>query len=322
METAIYAERRVNPAILSASSKFSKFKPEPMQESRSVRGIGTDSALESMKAAWKGIGDAGTLDERYAETVRALAPVMERGYSAKDVERFCFQMAELQDRQDFAWKAGLILSALMNNCQDTRFVIRTMHLTSPINFLGFNNTNEIIVEGSVGYAVCWGMIGGSVCVEGSAGDSAGREMNGGRITVRGDIGKQCGVEMKNGSIFVTANALDSVGEGMKGGSIIVAGDAGNRTGHGMSGGIICVGRNAGDEVGVSMYNGRIIVRGNAGDFVGKGMSRGIIAVEGDAGRRVGECMEGGEIHVRGDLASLACGTAGRVFHKGRQIFDA
>lgn len=78
---------------------------------------------------------------------------------------------------------------------------------------------------------------------------------------------------------------------------------------------------AGHFVGYEMESGIIVVKGDAKESVGISMQGGMIIVEGNAGIDVGFDMKGGEIHVHGSIEDLATQAMGRIYHKGRLIYD-
>jgi hypothetical protein len=122
-------------------------------------------------------------------------------------------------------------------------------------------------------------------------------------------------------IEVMGAAGDFFGNVMRGGSVVVHGDAGSAVGHWTKGGSISVLGNAGDFVGLQMSSGEISVQGNAGSSTGHAMRGGKITIHGDSGEYVGHEMTGGEIHVVGDMGSVGDAKAGKIFHKGKSVFD-
>jgi formylmethanofuran dehydrogenase subunit C len=127
--------------------------------------------------------------------------------------------------------------------------------------------------------------------------------------------------------------------------ILVRGTVGNALGTFMEKGNIAVLGDAGAEAGMCLRGGTIEVMGNAGDSVGCGhvftnltikrdpfaweespairyhMTGGRIMVRGDARDHIGDMMNGGEIHVDGEIGSIGDIKGGKIFHKGRLIFD-
>ncbi len=186
-------------------------------------------------------------------------------YSSETIERFSIALAEFQDQKEFCARAGIFISALINNSPEGSFRVHTSHLSEPVSSLGFYNIKEITVEGDVG-------------------DLAGLRMKGGRITVNGNARYQVGWSMEKGTITVNGSAETFVGNGMKGGIISV--------------------RDAGDLVGSMMKGGRIIIERDAGANVGGNMSNGEIRLNGDFGSLAMSLVErvsGGRIFHKGVL---------------------
>jgi len=259
-------------------------------------------ALEGMKKAWGNCSPecAGEF-EWISEYRRMLAEISGLGYSAKDVEIFSIALAEFQCEKKFSERAGLFLSALINNCEADEFAITTRHLTEHISILGFQNKKKIRVEGDIA-------------------DNAGWQTESGTLIVNGNAAKNVGAFMSGGAIIVNGNAGGDIGNSMWGGNIIVAGDAGNRAGWNMWGGAISIEGDAGNALGAWMLKGSITVKGNAGDIVGMNMGSGRIFVGGNAGDGVGQDMTGGEIRLSGSFVLSDRIKGGIIFHNRDLVF--
>jgi glutamate synthase domain-containing protein 3 len=109
-------------------------------------------------------------------------------------------LTEFQDEQDFIWRAGLLLSALINNCEESSFVIHTDLLTQPLDYIGYGNTKNIIVQGDANHCVGRHMKNGTITVRGNAGSFVGEGMAGGVIIVEGNTGSRAGSSMTGGEI--------------------------------------------------------------------------------------------------------------------------
>lgn len=234
-------------------------------------------------------------EEIYGEACRQAKKLP--SYNAADVAIFSATLARFQDEEWFAKVAGLFLSALVNECSAGRllsaltgrkreFSLEIGNLSLGIDYVGFENRENIVVNGNAGRWAGWKMQeGAKMIVNGSVAGEAGREMQGGEIVLHGDAG-------------------DGTGCGMHGGKITVMGDAGNHTGQAMNGGEITVNGNAGRSTGGYMSGGKVTVNGNVGITTGVGMERGEVVVNGDAGRDAGTCMSGGRITVNGNIGSI------------------
>jgi len=208
---------RPDAAKLAVSGLFGKYKPEEEKQVRKVQ-VTEDKVLKQLKAAWKKIkvNITSAPEETYKNALKQIKRLV---YSAKDVENFSIVIAEFQNEKYFREKAGLFLSALINNCKDSDYVVHTKQLDREIDYLGHENTKSITVGGDVGDFIGYEMKGGSITVNGNAAGWVGALMGGGSITVNGDAGQSLGREMVGGSITVNGNAEPGVGDVMFGGEI-------------------------------------------------------------------------------------------------------
>jgi len=199
---AVAAGLTVPPAV-AFGSKFGKYAPEAEKKVRKVE-VKEDEVLRQLKDAWSRFqlcrSNATPLPEDDEE---ALRQIKDLDYSAKDVEKFSIALVEFQDEKDFSAKAGVFLSALINNGKDANYVVHTRHLQE-IDGLGYANTKNIVVNGNGGRWV-------------------GSHMKCGTITVNANAGILVGSYMKGGTIIVKGDAAD-VGHGMEGGEIHLEGD--------------------------------------------------------------------------------------------------
>ncbi|NYZ74492.1 hypothetical protein H0O00_05085 [Candidatus Micrarchaeota archaeon] len=216
------------------ASRFSRYRPEEEKAVREIEVV-EDKTLKKMKDAWKA---CNVTDEAPDDYSKILKKVKKLEYSAKDIENVSLALVEFQSEENFQWKAGAFLSALMNNSKDTEFVIHTAHLAEPIDYLGYKNTKSITVIGNIGRDVGGLMKDGDIMVDGNAGEAVGVSMKGGTITVNGNAYGYIGQEMDGGTIMVNGDAEEAVGVDMKGGSITVNGKVGEGVGIGMEGGEI------------------------------------------------------------------------------------
>jgi len=204
MAEAVATERRIIrvPPVVAFGSKFGKYKPEEEKEVRKVE-VKEDKVLTQLKAAWRKLEAHKAIDFVYKDALKLVEGI---GYSAEDVGRFSLALAEFDDKNPYwgylSHKAGVFLSALINNGKDSRYVIHTGHLNLRINDLGFRNTKDITVNGDLGSNVGYGMRGGSITVNGNAGINVGLGMEAGTIIVNGNTGPEVGRKMEGGEIRI------------------------------------------------------------------------------------------------------------------------
>jgi formylmethanofuran dehydrogenase subunit C len=281
-------------AATAVSKRFGRFKDE---EEKAVRApaVVRDEMLERFIDVWKRNGDEGDLWAFHAGIERYVGS--QSGYTSADVEKFSIALAEFQDDSDFSTKAGIFLSELINNGNDSDYVIHTRHLVEKIEFLGYANTKNIVVRGDVGRSAAYLMKEGRLVVEGNAGDLLGGDLEGGEILVTGNAGDSAGKNMHGGRLAIKGNAGLHVGRGMLGGEILIEGNVFH---YPFSG--------AGGNLGDYLCGGKITVMGNAGE--------------------IGPTL-GGEIHLHGTFTGIYRFTHARgkpnsrnavIYHQGKRIF--
>jgi hypothetical protein len=177
MAAVVSAQRKpFVPAILPAAGRFGRYKDESEKAARKAD-VKEDRVLRQLKTAWRSLRKREFINHEYYNELLTL--VKDLRYSAADVEKFSLALAEFQDEGQFSKKAGLFLSALINNGNDTDYIIHTGHL-KPILWLGYKNSKNITVEGN-------------------AGDFVGPRMEGGEIHINGEIGSFG--DIKHGKIY-------------------------------------------------------------------------------------------------------------------------
>jgi glutamate synthase domain-containing protein 3 len=90
---------------------------------------------------------------------------------------------------------------------------------------GMGHGPVIHIEGSTGWGVAEGILGGEIVIEGNAGNGAGAAMRGGIVVVRGNTGARAGVSIKGGTLLIGGNAGHATGFMGQKGRIIICGDA-------------------------------------------------------------------------------------------------
>ena len=225
------------PATTVSCSLLSQFQPQDkagseakplVNENKGVRAIG--GAFRTFETAYHALMakpvSYGTqpwfplMDAVYFEslkTTQALKP------SARDIELFSIGLVKFQEIPDFNYISGIFLSALVNSSEDSDFSIRTKDLSRTLQFLGFKNTKNMVVHGSVGDHFGCDMVRGRVEVNGNAGHYFGVKMVGGSQILNGNvIGGWLGDNMNAGNITVYGNIRD-LSEHVLGGNIFQRG---------------------------------------------------------------------------------------------------
>jgi hypothetical protein len=244
---------------LAARKRFKGYKRETekvsrradVKESEAVRQL--QDAFVKTECLFPG-EHLEVLDEPYESALENLRGI---SYSVDDVQRLTIALAELQGEQGFSVKkAGLFLSAVVNNGADSEYTLLLAHLAGPLHCLAYRNTKKMFVDGDVGRTFGMDFQSGSAHIKGSAGMHAGIHMKGGAITIGGNADFGLGGHMRGGSITVEKDASHCIGNGMKNGIITIKGNAGHNIGGWMEGGEIILEGEHGD-LGDVIRGGRI-----------------------------------------------------------------
>jgi hypothetical protein len=185
---------------LAVSHRFSGYQPETEKAVRTVK-VTEDKALEQLKGIWRMIRIHGNeIDGDVVSMIyRRMANRLKGcSYTAADVERFSLALGEFREEKAFSDKAGIFLSALMNNGNAGNYTIWTSHLDR-INWLCFRNTRNVTINGNTGDVFANGMKGGRVVVRGDAFDIG--SLKGGEIVVRGNVDAISG-PLNGGNILI------------------------------------------------------------------------------------------------------------------------
>ncbi|MFH0860839.1 MAG: hypothetical protein V1921_06525 [Candidatus Altiarchaeota archaeon] len=216
----------------------------------------TDRASNLFKS---GLDYFGSTEEHYK---RILKDTGNMSASNAELQLILCRLEEEHGEQKwYAPKAGIFLSAFMQNSQENKFRIVAR---KPLDYLGYKlgKGKQVTVDGDVGDYAGAKMDGGSLTIKGNAGIKTGYMLNRGEILVEGDSGDSTGENNISGIITVGGNVPGRTGNGMKGGKVTIKGNAGRQTGYGMKDGIVHVHGDMGIETGASMFGGRIEVDGN------------------------------------------------------------
>ena len=216
--TLVKADARIQRCAIN--DPFSRYKPE---SERSFRGfkIKETEILKRVKNRFKRFRFSKCLwVENYVDVFNSIKSIKCTSFH---ITAFSIALSELQCEEAFSQKAGLFLSALINNSKEKNFIIITKHFGEAIDHIGFRNTKNITIQVNAGSNVGFEMERGSITVNGNAMSEVGREMNGGSIIVNGNIDGLVGWGMKNGTVTVKGNAGIPVGYKMNGGTIFLEG---------------------------------------------------------------------------------------------------
>jgi len=182
-------------------------------------------------------------------------------YSADDVEGFGNWLSDITLNPHLT---GHFISHVINHSPDKNFTLTLNKLTSPIQFVGFENRKNVtlykrdeLFSEPVFDFLGSRMIDGSIEVHASA-SRIGYELIGGNISIYGPIKETIGERMSGGNIRINNDVYSSVGSSMSGGSIEINGNVfGMIIGIGMTGGEIRINGNNRFKVSKKIKGGTI-----------------------------------------------------------------
>ena len=214
--------RLIAKAQAEMSRNFGRYKRESELAVRTLEVKGSET-LAQLKEAWRNtyLYRWDSLDGLYKKSVSSLKDI---NYSAKDVENFSVVLAEFQKGfdLDFNLRAGIFLSALINNGKDGDYIIYTNHCKVKPICVGYKNYKSIKINGDVGAACGCQMIGGKIIINGNTDYTLGLSMAGGIIIVNGDVESLAGQLMRGGEIHLNGSFRD-LGGPLFGGKIFYRG---------------------------------------------------------------------------------------------------
>lgn len=240
--------------------------------------------------------------------------VSEIDYSVSDLEAIA---RETEEPEELVTPEGVFLSAAFNESGIDQ--VRFPNLEG-IDYVGLENSGEIIVEGETGDRLGREMEGGKIIVEGDAGSYVGNEMQTGEIVIEGNAEGVYGPKKANGRIEVKGDCLD-FGQRLEAGELKLEGDA-QFAGVNMNGGNIFIG---GDVIqtpigfsGLNRSDGTKGSRDEVKNGVGYNMQGGTIEVAGDV-KAAGELMKAGEIWIEGSAEEVGYDMRGGEIYVKRDI---
>ena len=226
MQRTVQTDSGSRTARTSASDLFDRYKKEKPHPVRK-QDIKENKALEALKEAWqsfKYFSDDDDFDLEIDHNYTEATKLTRISYTSHDIQLFVISLAEFQDEEHFGLKAGIFLSAVINNGRGSSYMIDVNHLSEKINYLGYLNNKIIKVLGDVDISLGQAMRAGSIVLEGNAGDFTGCDMSGGNLVIKGNTGNYLGDRMLGGIIIVNGSVSNEAGRHMEGGEIHINGD--------------------------------------------------------------------------------------------------
>jgi len=221
-------------------------------------------------------------------------------YSVDDVTDFCLQIKQFQGDEEFGYKAGLIISAMINSGTDDGYIVDTTLYNKKLALLGYKNVKNVTVMGDLSEGFATKMKDGIITVEGNVNGSVGTAMTGGEVYVEKNVYGHVGPDMKGGMIHIFGNVgslahLCVFNQDTPQQKILI-GDASMIVGGRMKGGTIHVDGFGGSLIGL-LQEGGVITVGYGGSYVGPRRSGGVIIVREDLENTLGKPGTGGETFV-------------------------
>ncbi len=189
------------------------------------RKFGNDETDGRLQAVFAGLLAKTTQiepDQFYNSACEQLAAL---DIKSKDVMAFSRRLKSYRHHPNIAKAAGLYISAMMAKSAETQFVVSPAGMEKPLDYLGYRNTKEVVVIGTAGARLGYGMTGGSIFIDGDAGIEAGAHMTDGTIWVQGDAADRAGLFMQGGLIHIRGHAGKELGHGRQGGTILTGANA-------------------------------------------------------------------------------------------------
>jgi len=220
MDPAEKGRKAMTGPTLAAASRFKSYSPEHEEKVRQLQ-VKADPTLEALIRAW---GEVITSPVYFGSHLTYHIGKSLKGinYSAEDVGRFSLIMHRFQNQErfvmNFGYDMGFFLSRLVHDCPDKTITIHTGNLEKRLEYLGYDNKKELVVNGDGGDRVGHGMYRGKLVINGDTGFQAGDEMTGGIIIIKGNAGDGVGRCMRGGEIRLEGT-YESIGSGIEHGKI-------------------------------------------------------------------------------------------------------
>jgi hypothetical protein len=305
-------------SMTAASSRFKGLRPELEQQVRKTD-VQTDQMQETLCSKWKEFKGLSRYDwDDYPKAVKILDGV---DATPKDVETFSLALSQFEGENCFHRKAGLFLSALMNQSSHDGFIIHVSHLKENLDFLGYRNEKRVTIKGNAGHHTGENMKKGSILVEGSSGIMTCYAMESGYVHIMGSVDSGSAGRIAGGAFIVDGDAASNnqyaLADEMSGGVVWIKGGSGSNPGQGMKGGILIIEGDVSSMLGSHLHKGATIVaKGNAGNGIGYMMESGRIYLTSDYGN-IWDHDEKRLHWTTGGMSWYAShDTTGMIFHKG------
>jgi len=213
---------------LKLNDLFGKLDPEKRVEIIKPKEVKRNETLDRIVEGYeKGLENYGLYEE---DKLKIEIPEGEYWYyyiakssapseiQSKEITEFSLLLEEHENKKYFENFTGYYLSALINSSRDKDFKIITNYLTKTIDWIGYENTKNIVVTGNAGWGVGNRMEDGEITVNGNAGWWVGWNMKDGKITINGNAGYGVGNRMEDGEIHLNGD-YESLGGYISGGNI-------------------------------------------------------------------------------------------------------
>ena len=163
---------------------FDKLNPEEKVEIIKPKGIRNetlDLIIEKYKEGLKkyGLYEKGKLKIKIPEYESANYYIAKSSapseIPSERITEFSLLLGEYENKEYFENFTGCYLSALINESKDKDFKIITNY-SKTIDYIGYDNTKNIDVNGNVGNWVGGGMEDGKITINGNAGNLVGEKL--------------------------------------------------------------------------------------------------------------------------------------------------
>ncbi|MEW6036367.1 MAG: hypothetical protein AB1529_07175 [Candidatus Micrarchaeota archaeon] len=189
-------------AVLHSSGRFRGYRPMKEQAARSAEGK-TNERLGELVDVFSSV-PLFLGNTRYEEIYDSMLVSLEGlRWSPDDVARFVLEgLPALGSGGEIRRRAGLFVSALVNNGSGSDYALCLDHLEWKVSMLGYRNMRALSVKGDAGAGAGYEMLEGSLKIDGCAGDFLACRMEGGVLVLNGDAGRQAAWGIIGGEVHV------------------------------------------------------------------------------------------------------------------------
>ena len=210
----------------SALKQFGKYKKEENVEKRSLD-LKVSKGLERILHVWRRfppLYDDFVPDIEWH--MRLKKAVRRIDFTEEDIRKFNISLLQYEnvphksdEEYGFSEKAGIFLSALINEAKETDFMLNLGIFEKGMTCLCVQNKKNVVIQNDgTGCLIHLGeyMVKGNISVSGNVHDGIGAYMKGGEnLMVEGNAGEVSGYQMIGGTIHISGDCAKALDTGWK-----------------------------------------------------------------------------------------------------------